>query len=145
MPSPKAARPKVRSRMAGVRLREEEWTAFQQFAGQLDETPSRIIRRLIREAITGGPDYFDDGLLELRRMRTALNAVGRNLNQLTKAANQGQAVEDAALRRVINAVRVQVAAVEALYRRAELAGVSRAVMPRPAAGGQPAPPEDAAG
>ena len=34
--------------MAGVRLREEEWEGLKQLAENLGETPSRVIRRLIR-------------------------------------------------------------------------------------------------
>lgn len=133
MSDPGAAPHKVRSQMVHVRLREEERTAFQRLAVQLGQTPSRIICRLIREAITAGPDYFDDGLLELRQMRRALDRVGGNLNQLVRTAHQGQAVEGAELRRVLNAVSVQVEAVKELYRRAELAGVGRVVVPPPAA------------
>ncbi len=129
MPRPKAASPKVRSQAVRVRLREEERAAFQQFAAQVGQTPSRIIRRLIREAITAGPDYFDDGLRELHRMRTELAAIGRNLNQLVRATHQGGGGEGNELRRMINAVAVQVEAVKELYRRAELAGVGRAVVP----------------
>jgi len=133
MSDPKEPGSKVRSQAVRVRLYEAERAAFQQFAAQLGQTPSRIIRRLIREAITAGPDYFDDGLLELRQMRRALDRVGGNLNQLVRAANQGQAVEGAEVRRVLNAVSVQVEAVKELYRRAELAGVGRAVVPPPQA------------
>ena len=134
MSDPTDAPPKVRSSSVRVRLREEERTAFQQFAAQLGQTPSRIIRRLIREAITAGPDYFDDGLLELRQMRRELARIGGNLNQLVRTANAGAAVEGAELRRVLNAVSVQVEAVKELYRRAELAGVGRAVVPPTDAG-----------
>ena len=134
MSDPTETSSKVRSSSVRVRLREEERAAFQQFAAQLGQTPSRIIRRLIREAITAGPDYFDDGLLELRQMRNELARVGGNLNQLVRAANTGAAVEGDELRRVLNAVSVQVEAVKELYRRAELAGVGRVVVPPPKAG-----------
>lgn len=139
MPRRKSKPAEVRSRMVHVRLRTEERAAFQQFAAQVGQTPSRIIRRLIREAITAGPDYFDDGLLELRQMRRALDSVGSNLNQLVRAANAGAAVEGDELRRVLNAVSVQVEAVKELYRRAELAGVGRAVVPPTEAGVNYAP------
>lgn len=135
MPGPKATPSPVRSQAVRVRLRAEERAALQEFAAALGQTPSRVIRRLIREAITAGPDYFDDGLLELRQMRRALDRVGGNLNQLVRTVHQGGAVEGDELRRVLNAVRVQVEAVKAQYRQAELAGVGRAVMP---------PTEDAA-
>ena len=133
MSDPTETSSKVRSSSVRVRLREEERTAFQDYAAQLGQTPSRIIRRLIREAITAGPDYFDDGLLELRQMRNELARVGGNLNQLVRAANTGAAVEGDELRRVLNAVSVQVEAVKGLYDRAELAGVGRAVVPPPKA------------
>lgn len=125
MSDPKETGSKVRSSSVRVRLREEERTALQDFAAQLGQQPSRIIRRLIREAITGGPDYFDDGLRELHRMRVALTAIGTNLNQLARAANQGQALDGADVRRVINAGLVQVAGVEALYHQAVAAARGR--------------------
>ena len=129
MPRPKTNPPKVRSRVAGIRLREDEWAGLTQLAADIGQPPSRIIRRLIREALTGGPDYFDDGLLELRRMRGELAAIGRNLNQLSRAANQGGAVRGEDVRRVINAGLVQMEAVKELYRQAVRATVERAVFP----------------
>ena len=63
MGRPKSNAPEVRSRMAFVRLREAEWVGLKQLAAALDQPPSRIMRRLIREALTGGPDYFDDGVI----------------------------------------------------------------------------------
>ena len=61
MGRPKSKPQAVRSKMVGVRLREEEWAGLKQLAENLGETPSRILRRLVREAINGGPDYFEDG------------------------------------------------------------------------------------
>jgi len=83
----------------------------------------------IREALTGGPDYFDDGLLDLRRLHRELGAIGRNLNQLSRVANQGGAVSGEDVRRVITAGLVQTEAVKELYRRAVRATVERAVLP----------------
>lgn len=116
MGRPKAKATEGRSRMAFVRLREAEYAGLQELAAALGQTPSRIQRRLIREALTGGPDYFKDELVELRLMRRELTAIGRNLNQLARAANQGGVVEGADVRRVVNACLVQTAAVKALYR-----------------------------
>ena len=79
--------------------------------------------RLIREAINGGPDYFDDGVLDLRRMYRELNSIGSNLNQLSRAANRGQVVGGDDVRRVINAGLVQMEAVKGLYKRAVKAAV----------------------
>ena len=75
MGRPQSNAPEVRSRMAFVRLREVEWVGLKQLAADLDQASSRIIRRLIREALTGGPDYCDDGLLELGRMHRELAAL----------------------------------------------------------------------
>lgn len=103
------------SRMRHVRLRLEEDAGLVALGQALGLPPSRLIRCLIREAITGGPDFFDNGEVELRTMRQHLTAIGRNLNQLTRAVHRGEAVEIAELRRVINAARLQVAAVEELH------------------------------
>ena len=129
MGRPKSNATEVRSRMAFVRLREAEWVGLKQLAAALDQPPSRIMRRLIREALTGGPDYFDDGLLELRRMRTELAAIGRNLNQLSRTANQGGVVNGDDVRRVINAGLVQMEAVKGRYDQALETIVKRAVVP----------------
>ena len=129
MPIPKSKPPKVRSRVAFVRLRDQEWEGLKQLAEDLDQTPSRILRRLIREALTGGPDYFDDGVIDLLRMHRELAAIGRNLNQLSRTANQGGAVGGDDVRRVINAGIVQMEAVKELYLRAVRATVTRAVLP----------------
>ena len=128
MPRPKSKLSEVRSRVVGIRLREAEWAGLKQLAADLDQAPSRIIRRLIREALTGGPDYFDDGLLELRRMHRELAAIGRNLNQLARAANQGGAVDGDEVRRVVSAGIVQTEAVKELYLRAVRATVKREVV-----------------
>ena len=129
MPRPKTKPPKVRSRAAAIRLREDEWAGLKHLAETLGQPPSRVIRRLIREAITGGPDYFNDGVSELERMISELAAIGRNLNQLTRSANQGRAVSGDDVRRVVNAGIVQMEVVKGLYKRAVRATVKRVVLP----------------
>ena len=129
MPRPKAKAPKVRSKMAFVRLRAEEEAGLKELAATLGQPPSRIIRRLIREAVTGGPDYFNDGVHELERMSRELAAIGRNLNQLSRAANQGAAVSGDDVRRVVNAGIVQMEVVKGLYLEAVRTTVKRAVVP----------------
>ncbi len=111
-------RRKIRSRMVGVRLYLEEWDALVQFAELLGQTPSRILRRLLREALTGGPDYFKDELADVARMSRELARIGRNLNQLAKAANRGEWVEAAEVTRVTNATRVVVDGVQARFGQA---------------------------
>ncbi len=136
MGRPKSKPDALRSRVAFVRIREEEWAGLKQLAATLDQTPSRILRRLLREALNGRPDYFDDGLLELRRMRGELTAIGRNLNQLTRAAHQGAAVGGDDVRRVMNAGLVQMEAVKELYERAVKGAVTRVVLPLYEEGGK---------
>ena len=116
-------RPKLRDttayfRMAGVRLRVEEDTGLKALGKALGLSPSRIIRRLIREAINGGPDYFTDGEKEIRMMHVHLSAVGRNLNQLVKAVNRDELVPSEDLVQVLDVVRLQVAGIEAHYLKA---------------------------
>ena len=136
MGRPKSKPQAVRSKMAFARLRDEEWAGLKQLAENLGETPSRIIRRLVREALNGGPDYFDDGVLDLRRMYRELNSIGSNLNQLSRAANRGAVVSGDDVRRVINAGLVQMEAVKGLYGRAVQAALTRAVKPLYEAGGK---------
>ena len=149
------ARPKKRpadrlSASGWVRLYPEELAALDQLAEILGESRNTVIRQLLCEAIKGGPDYFDDGVLDLRRMSRELNSIGSNLNQLSRAANRGQVVNGDDLRRVINAGIVQMEAVKGLYLRAVRATVKRAVLPLyEAAGltwpqGEPASPTPAA-
>lgn len=114
-------RPKLRdttaySRMAGVRLRVDEDTGLKALGKALGVSPSRIIRRLIREAITGGPDYFKDGVQEIRLMHVHLAAVGRNLNQLVRAVNRGHAPDQAELLSILNTLGLLAHSAEEFYR-----------------------------
>ena len=143
MGRPKSKPGAIRSKMVFVRLREEEEAGLKKLAADLGQTPSRIIRRLIREALTGGPDYFDDGVLDLRRLHRELAAIGRNLNQLSRVANQGGAVGGEDVRRVITAGLVQTEAVKELYRRAVWAAAKRAVLPLYEEAGVSLPPRSA--
>ena len=101
-----------------VRIHSEERVALGKLAKSLDVKPSRIVRRLIREAITEGPDFFDDGIRELRSAHRELAAVGRNINQLARSANQGERVVPAQLKRNLAAAKLQVERVADFYREA---------------------------
>lgn len=101
-----------------VRIHEDERIALGRLAESLDETPSRIVRRLIREAITEGPDFFDDGVGELRSAHRQLAAIGRNINQLARSANQGERVVPVQLKRNLAAAKQQVERVADIYRDA---------------------------
>ena len=139
MGRPKLKPREVRSRVGFVRLREEEWGGLAQLAETLGTTPSRVIRRLIREAINGGPDYFEDGEREIQRMRHELTRIGRNLNQFAHAVNRGERVMSADLRRAFNACTVQTEAVKQVYFRAVEATAQRAWRPLYREVGLPSP------
>ena len=128
------ARPKLEPRAArsivyGVRLREQEAAALRRIADLVQEPPSRLIRRLIREAVTGGPDFFDDDKIELRRLSREMNAIGRNLNMLVRSIRRGEHVAPDDLRRVINATRAQLEVVGETYQKAVEAACHRAIVP----------------
>lgn len=101
-----------------VRINPQERRALQKLAKALDENPSQVIRRLMREAITGGPEYFSDGLKEIRTAHRELAAVGRNINQLAKAANRDERVVSKDLRRNLAAAKQQVDRLAAHFRTA---------------------------
>ena len=130
MARPKSPPEKIRSQMFWVRLREAEGAALKDLARALNQPASRVVRRLIREAITTGPDYFNDGLDAFRQVRRSLDRIGNNLNQLAAESNRGAPLEAAALKRVLNAVSVEVAAAAALYRGTMMDIESRAVRAR---------------
>ena len=101
-----------------VRIHANERQALGRLAESLDQRPSRIVRRLIREAITQGPDFFDDGVSELRAVHRELAAIGRNINQLARKANQNERVVPAQLKRNLAAAKLQVERVADVYREA---------------------------
>lgn len=101
-----------------VRVNPEEHAALQALAQSLDQKPSQVVRRLVREAITGGPEYFADELSELRAAHREIAAVGRNINQLARAANRDEPVVSRDLRRNLAAAKQQVERVAVLYREA---------------------------
>ena len=129
MTRPKSEPRAVRSIVYGVRLREQEAAALRRIADQVQEPPSRLIRRLIREAVTGGPDFFDDDKIELRRLSREMNAIGRNLNMLVRSIYRGEQVAPNDLRRVINAARAQLEVVGETYQKAVEAACHRSIVP----------------
>ena len=128
-----------RSEMAHVRLWPEEKEGLAQLAEILGETPSRVMRRLLREAINGGPDYFEDRRYEIRGLRRQLSALGRNLNQLVRQIHRGELVAGDDVRRAVNACNVQVEAVRVIYLRAVEAAAARGWRPLFREAGLPSP------
>jgi len=113
MSRPRAIDP--RSETVHVRLLGTEKKALLTLAKRLKQRPSRVIRRLIREAVNGSPDYFNDGLTEIRETHRQLAAVGRNLNQLTKMAHRGEALVPRDIAPDLNALSDQLEALAEQY------------------------------
>ena len=128
-----AARPKLprtdsRSEALRFRVRPAEAAALRDLAQALGQTPSRVLRRLLREAVTHGPDYFADQATAFQHTSEQLARIGRNLNQLVRSINRGDQVAPADLRRVVNAARLQVSAATHLYQAAVQATQQRQVV-----------------
>ena len=139
MPRPRLPERERRSHMRFARLRPDEDAGLQALATAYGVPPSRIIRRLVREAINGGPDYFADGVKEIRMMHVHLAAVGRNLNQLVRAANRGEPILNTDVQRVVDVLRLQVAGIEDHYLKAVRAAAWRSWEPLYREAGLPSP------
>ena len=72
-----------------VRLTEEEAHAFIKVAESLRETRSRLLRKMIREAINQSPDLLSDERSVLLIAIRQLVGIARNLNQVTAAMHSG--------------------------------------------------------
>lgn len=120
-----------------VRITDEEQSGLKKRAASIDTTPSKVMRRLLREFLNGAPDYFEDGLQELRATHRELAAIGRNLNQLVRAVNAGEIVSTSEIAPELDAVREGVRKVEEVYRagveRVRGRGVAADVVGRPRA------------
>ena len=75
------------ARRITVRLTASELRAVMQRAGSASMTPSRWVVALVRGHLTQEPQIGQSELEALLQATTALRAIGRNLNQVTKALN----------------------------------------------------------
>ncbi len=125
IPSPGSAY----SRSRNIRLRIEEDDALKRIAAATGQTPSQVIRQLLRIAATGAPDFVGDDKIDLRMVARQIAAIGRNLNQLVRSINRGEQVAPDDLRRVLNATRVQCTVVHQTYLNAVRVAVRRIVVP----------------
>ena len=127
MPPPRRGRPTEQdsavSTVAHVRLTVPEHGELKALAKRQDVTVSRLLRRAVREMVTGGPDLFDDGLKSLSETARQLAAAGRNLNQIAAKLNSG---DYAYGRDIVNANRELIDAVaQAQARYSELVRAGR--------------------
>jgi hypothetical protein len=73
-----------------LRLRLQEKQQFKMIADSLQTTPSRLIRKVVRDTIGLGPDLMPQDLKMVGEAINQLAALGRNLNQLLRCIHQGQ-------------------------------------------------------
>jgi predicted transcriptional regulator len=78
------------SRMAHVRLPVTEYEQFAIAAKRLGDTRSNLLRRAVREIIQQPANLLEKELAGLDEAVYQLKAVGRNLNQLTRAIHMGE-------------------------------------------------------
>lgn len=83
---------KSKSEAVRVRLDKDEKDAFTRLADRLGVKPSILHRRLIKEAVDEGPEVFEKELAALLDANVQLSAIGRNINQIARAINQGAVV-----------------------------------------------------
>lgn len=139
MPRRRLPDPERRSHKLYFRARPAELAGLTALSQALNVPPSRILRRLLREAITGGPDYFKDDVKEIRMMHVHLAAVGRNLNQLVRAANRGEPILNDDVLRVLDVLRLDVTVIEDRYLKAVRAAAWRSWEPLYREAGLPSP------
>jgi len=81
------------SRMAHVRLPVAEYEEFALAAKRLGDTRSNLLRRAVREIIQRPADLLEKELGVFDEAVYQLKAVGRNLNQITRAIHMGELKE----------------------------------------------------
>jgi len=105
-----------------VRVDEDEKQAFTRLADRLGVKPSVLHRRLMKEAVDEGPEVFEKELAALLDANVQLSAIGRNINQIARAINQGaivvEPIDSRDLEGVISAVDAQKEAVRRMIKRA---------------------------
>ena len=120
-----------------LRLSPAERAGLDRTAAERGVAPGRYVRRLIREAVGTDADLFDDERAELRRLRSSVNAVGRNLNQIAVRLNRaadGEAALGEGDGAVIREVSAQVALVSKALKDMDRTFRSRRIRLRRAAG-----------
>lgn len=86
MPRPTRGRPTEErapvSEALRFRVTPEELAGLKAVAAREGVTVSRLLRRAVREMVTGGPDFFDDGTARMSELARELAAVQRLLSRL---------------------------------------------------------------
>jgi len=88
----------------GVRLRGDDALLLRERAAARDIAPASYVSLLVRRHLRSVPPLPDRELGALLRAIASVNELGRNLNQIARAANQGspiQGLDTAALRSIL--------------------------------------------
>lgn len=83
-----------KTRVLQLRVTDAEQSALASLAESRGVSTSEYHRRLLREAISCGAEFFPDDVLELQKLRRQVRAVGKNVNQIAKALNTGKVAPD---------------------------------------------------
>jgi hypothetical protein len=83
-----------------VRVPEEDYQGFHKLADFFKVSPGRLIRHLLRENILGQSDPLPDHLKSFREAVYQFAAAGRNLNQLVRAVNSGDPIDQRQVRAI---------------------------------------------
>ena len=81
------------SRTIGVRLTDAEYERFGVAAKLLGDSRARLLRLAVREVIQQPADLTDKEIAALDEAAHQLKAIGRNLNQITRAVHMGELKE----------------------------------------------------
>ncbi len=81
------------SRTIGVRLTDAEYERFGTAAKLLGDSRARLLRLAVREVIQQPADLTDKEIAALDEAAHQLKAIGRNLNQITRAVHMGELKE----------------------------------------------------
>lgn len=92
------------TRTLHVRLTEAEHAALMRLAAGRRITVSRLVRRAVREMVTGAPDPFDDGLAEMSRLSARLGALERSHHGTPISRDIDVRAEIEAVRQVVAAL-----------------------------------------
>lgn len=83
--------PDKRWKVVNARLTTDEWKAAQPIIEAEAGSVTAWILALVRERITSGPHLRDSELDALEKATFQLRSIGRNLNQIVRAVNDGNA------------------------------------------------------
>lgn len=134
MPRPARGRPTEAgaavSEALRFRLTPDELAGLKVVAAREGVTVSRLLRRAVREMVTGGPDFFDDGTAAMSDVAHELAAMQRMLLEVDDRDDYPQRLGEA-LRRVTAIVTSTRYGFAAQVRRSRTRWIPQPRRPRP--------------